>query len=305
MRIIRPSTFVFVLLAYCFLSSSAEAQVIGTFRWQFQPYCNVVTFMVEQRGGAYLLTGSDNQCGGAPSPALGTAILNPDGTVGLGLSVVSPTASISTIKATVSLTSFSGVWRDQDGQSGALVFSPGTVGNVPPRPAPRVQITSGQIAAGAVTSDKLAPSVFAGSGAASTAARSDHLHDDRYPTRAEAVAGFLPRSTLGRVGYVGQAFVGSNGAIAAQHTSNGQAITVTKGSAGVYVMQFSGMGNSATLDQMVSITPGSVTVGTGLRICGVNSRQFTPATGVFSVTVLCFNGSSAATDASFFITVTG
>lgn len=303
MRIVRSFVSVFGLLAFCYLSSSAEAQVLGTFRWQFHPYCNVVTFTVEQRGGAYLLTGSDNQCGAMPSPALGTAVLNPDGTVGLGLSVVSPTASISTIKATLNPTSFSGVWQDQDGQNGALVFSPGAVGGAP-RPSPRVLITSGQITPGAVTPDKLAPSVFAGGGAAATAARSDHLHDDRYPTRAEA-AGFLPRSTLGRVGYMGQALVLSTGAISAQHTSNGQAITVTRGSAGVYFMQFSGMGNNATLDQMVSITAGSVTVGTGLRSCGVNSRTFAPATGVFSVTVLCFNNSSAAADATFFITVTG
>ncbi len=304
MRIVCPSASVFVLLAFCFLLPSAEAQVLGTFRWQFHPYCNVVTFTVEQRGGAYLLTGSDNQCGAMPSPALGTAVLNPNGTVGLGLSVVSPTASISTIKATLNLTSFSGVWQDQDGQSGALVFSPGAVSGAP-RPSPRGQVTSGQIAAGAVTPDKLAPSVFDGSGAAATAARSDHLHDDRYPTRSEAAAGFLPRSTLGRLAYVGQALVASTGAILTQHTSNRQAITVTKGSAGVYVVQFSGMGNSAILDQMVSITSGSVTVGTGLRSCGVNQRSFTPATGVFSVTVLCFNSSSVAADATFFITVTG
>lgn len=40
-------------LGIVFAASTASAQVIGTFRWQFAPYCNVVTLRVEQKGDVY------------------------------------------------------------------------------------------------------------------------------------------------------------------------------------------------------------------------------------------------------------
>jgi hypothetical protein len=284
---------------------ATDAQTLGTFGWHFHPYCNVVTFTVEQRGGAYLLTGSDNQCGnGAPSPALGTAVLEPGGTVGLGFSVVSPSARISNIKATVTLASFSGVWQDQDGNSGTFVFNPGGVAGAP-RPAPRVQITSGQIGLGAVTPETLAPSVFAGSGLAPTAARSDHLHDDRYHTRPQAEATFAAQTAFGPRGIFAQANVNANGTIAAQRMSTGAAITVVKGGPGVYSVRFPGLGAGGAFDQMISITPDFVATGSGWRSCAVNLRSLSNTTGLFSVTVQCYNNTFAAADSAFYITVTG
>jgi hypothetical protein len=68
-------------------SSPGQAQGLGPFRWQFQPFCNVVTLTVEPKGASFVLTGHDDQCGaGAPlATASGVAVQNPDGTIALGL----------------------------------------------------------------------------------------------------------------------------------------------------------------------------------------------------------------------------
>ncbi len=53
------------------------------------PYCNVVTVSVTESGGVYTLDGHDDQCGAdTRAPATGTAVLNPDGTVEIGLLIV-------------------------------------------------------------------------------------------------------------------------------------------------------------------------------------------------------------------------
>lgn len=44
------------------LAVPATAQPLGTFRWQLQPYCNVLTLNVVQ-GGVYTLDGTDDRCG--------------------------------------------------------------------------------------------------------------------------------------------------------------------------------------------------------------------------------------------------
>ena len=44
---------------------AVEAQPIGTFRWQLQPFCNVVTVNVNQQGAVYTMDGYDDQCGAA------------------------------------------------------------------------------------------------------------------------------------------------------------------------------------------------------------------------------------------------
>ena len=61
----------------------AGAQTLGTFRWQLQPFCNVVTVTVTQSGAVYTLDGYDDQCG-APqrAPLVGLATPNPDGSIG-------------------------------------------------------------------------------------------------------------------------------------------------------------------------------------------------------------------------------
>jgi hypothetical protein len=119
-------------------ASAASAQSLGTFRWQTEPYCNVLTLTVMQQGGVYTLNGFDDQCGGAPrAPVTGTAVLNDDGTIQLGLTIVTAPEGTS-VHLTVPLDSrtFSGTWVDDGGNSGTFAFGANTGGS--PRPAASV-----------------------------------------------------------------------------------------------------------------------------------------------------------------------
>lgn len=107
--------------------SMAEAQAIGTFRWQLQPYCNVVTLTLTQNGSIYTLDGTDDQCGaGTLGSASGTAFFNPDGSIGLGVNIVaSPGGAPGHVLATVTLPSGSGTWRDSAGNTGTFMMTAG------------------------------------------------------------------------------------------------------------------------------------------------------------------------------------
>lgn len=124
MTIVR---FAIGAIAIIAAASSAQAQVIGTFRWQTEPFCNVVTLTVTQTGGVFTLDGFDDQCGAATrAAASGTAVPNPDGSIALGLTIVSaPEASPLHLTVPVNLATLSGTWRDSAGQSGPFRFTPG------------------------------------------------------------------------------------------------------------------------------------------------------------------------------------
>ncbi len=125
---------------------SADAQPLGTFRWQLQPYCNVVTVAVTQNGGVYRLEGTDDQCGagGASASVIGTAFLNPSGSIGFGLNIVSaPGGAPGHVEATVSLPAASGTWRDSAGHAGTFVFTPGAGTGGSPRPTTAPPVTIG------------------------------------------------------------------------------------------------------------------------------------------------------------------
>jgi hypothetical protein len=49
-------------------ASSASAQVVGTFSWQTQPFCNRVTLTVVHVGGIYQLNGVDDNAVAKRSP---------------------------------------------------------------------------------------------------------------------------------------------------------------------------------------------------------------------------------------------
>jgi hypothetical protein len=74
----------------------------------------------------YRLEGTDDQCGGAKASLVGTAFFNPDGSVGLGLTIVSaPGGSPVHVDATLGTATLGGTWRDSTGNTGAFVFTPG------------------------------------------------------------------------------------------------------------------------------------------------------------------------------------
>ncbi len=158
-------------------AGAAEAQSIGTFSWQTQPYCNVITVEVIQHGSVYQLIGTDNLCGGGTAPVTGTAVFT-GGAVAFGLTAALPSGRADQISATISLATVSGTWADADGHSGAFAFGANTGGASRPAPAPTTGITVAQ----------LSSTVYAGTGAATTVARSDHDHDVRYYTKGQADA---------------------------------------------------------------------------------------------------------------------
>ncbi len=115
-------------------ATAASAQSLGTFRWQTQPFCNVVTLTVIQEAGQYRLEGFDDQCGAATkAPITGTAVPNADGTIQFGFSVVStPGGAATHLAVPINVASLGGQWRDGAGHSGAFVFNAHTGGQ--PRP---------------------------------------------------------------------------------------------------------------------------------------------------------------------------
>lgn len=129
------------IVALCLVSfaTRATAQPLGTFRWQLLPYCNVVTLNVTQQGAVFTLDGFDDQCGaGQRASVAGTAFLNPDGTIGMGLSaVVAPGGTAIHVDARINLVTLGGPWNDSAGHSGAFAFTPAGSAGGPPRPAPR------------------------------------------------------------------------------------------------------------------------------------------------------------------------
>lgn len=105
---------------------SADAQPFATLRWQLQPLCHVLTLAVTTSGPAFRLEGTDDQCGQSPAAVFGTAFPNPDGTIGLGMTIVIvPEAVPLHIDATIELATLNGTWRDSSGASGAFVATPG------------------------------------------------------------------------------------------------------------------------------------------------------------------------------------
>jgi hypothetical protein len=122
------------------MAGLAEAQPLGTFRWQLQPFCNVVTLAVTQNGGVYRLEGTDDQCGAGAdrASAIGMAFQNPDGTIGFGFTVVTTPGGVAVhVDAAISLATMSGTWRDSASNGGNFVFTPGggTGGSLRPLPA--------------------------------------------------------------------------------------------------------------------------------------------------------------------------
>lgn len=151
--------FTAALAAALSLSSAAPAaaQVVGTFSWQTQPYCNVITVTVIQQGPAFQLTGLDNQCGGAASPVTGTAIFS-GGTVQMGIAVALANGRTASLSTSISLGTLSGTWTDDAGLTGTFAFNGGGSGGV--RPAPS-SVRTDTYFPQAVTWEQ--PSVFIGS----------------------------------------------------------------------------------------------------------------------------------------------
>ncbi len=131
LRLIVP-----LLSLLLWLPGSLAAQPLGTFTWQLQPFCNVVTVNLTQQGAVYTMDGFDDQCGAAQRAALvGLATPNADGSVQVGLNLVTaPSGRGVQVAARFTLPSASGTWSDSAGNAGTFAFGASTGGS--PRPAP-------------------------------------------------------------------------------------------------------------------------------------------------------------------------
>lgn len=138
-------------------STAASAQVFGTFSWQMQPYCNVVTLTLTSVTGNFTLDGSDNECGASKqASAAGIGVFNPDGTVGLNFTIVtSPSGQAIQVSASVSPATGQGTWTDSTGASGTFAFFANTPG-LPARPAPIAQFRVASLQTGALASSTIA-----------------------------------------------------------------------------------------------------------------------------------------------------
>lgn len=162
----KHARIVAALVALGISSRMAEAQTVGTFQWQQLPYCNVFTMVVTQVGTSYRLEGTDDQCGASRrASALGVAFANPNGTIGMGITVVTNAGNAGGtplhLDISLTLATVSGSWRDNTGQTGAWTFAPagsagGSARPIPPLTLGSGVVTSTALATGAVTIDKLA-----------------------------------------------------------------------------------------------------------------------------------------------------
>lgn len=124
-------------------ATTAQAQILGTFRWQTQPHCNVVSLTVVQQGAIFLLNGVDDLCGAGSAPVTGTTTVTTSGAV-LGFTVSTPAGRPVHITATVSLSTLAGSWIDGEGNAGPFTFSPAAVTGSP-RPMPTSRVLSATV----------------------------------------------------------------------------------------------------------------------------------------------------------------
>ena len=127
-------------------SAAAQAQVLGTFNFQLQPYCNVITMTITQEGATYRLAGFDNACNATQRfPMSGTITANQDGTLAFGF-VVTRTSGID-VHTSFTFTPappYSGPWSDSAGNSGTFVFN-GAATGLPARPGPTSSVPANSI----------------------------------------------------------------------------------------------------------------------------------------------------------------
>lgn len=130
-------------------ASSASAQVFGTFAWQMQPYCNIVSLTLSSSPAGFVLEGTDNQCGAVDkASAVGVASFNANGLVNLNFTIVTaPSARAVHVAAVVNPGTGGGTWTDSAGNTGT--FALGAPGSGSPRPLPTTSTCpAGQVVTG-------------------------------------------------------------------------------------------------------------------------------------------------------------
>jgi hypothetical protein len=85
----------------------------------------VITIDAVSQATTFTVSGADDQCGAPVAAAVtGTAHVNLNGSVSLGLLETRPDGLTLATSAELSLATLSGVWKDDSGNSGTFVFNP-------------------------------------------------------------------------------------------------------------------------------------------------------------------------------------
>lgn len=134
----QAAVLLFLAAGIGLTASAAEAQVIGTFRWQLAPYGSVLVLTVTQTGGLYELKGVETQCGGNASlPVTGMAVPQANGLVLIGLTTINERGRGLHTTAFINASTFSGTWSDNAGNTNQQFrFNPGTTCPGGPRTDP-------------------------------------------------------------------------------------------------------------------------------------------------------------------------
>lgn len=129
-------------------AAPADAQALGPFAWQLQPYCNVIVATATPVGPSFRLEGFDDQCG-APrrAPLTGTATPNPDGTIAFAFLVITSDGSGTHTSGSLSPATLSGTWIDGAGLAGAFQFGASSPVKGPPRPVSQQPAIVGAVTA--------------------------------------------------------------------------------------------------------------------------------------------------------------
>ena len=233
-RMVLAAAGLLVLPAVLF----AQGTVLGPYRWQLQPYCNVVTATVVSQGGVYEVDGTDDQCGATrKASVVGLAFPRPDGSIGLGLTTVTaPGATPVHLDVVISLAALGGPWRDSGGNSGTFTFTPGAGTGGAPRPVPPGGIAPGtltgaHLAAGTIGPAQLAPGAIVGSlatvpscaaGAALVGYTPSGQPRCASPTPPHSLTIPAPGTTSGSIPAI---TIGSDGLPVVAHFANGLRVT--------------------------------------------------------------------------------
>jgi hypothetical protein len=134
MRLVRSLLLAALLLPV----ASADAQTLGTFRWQLAPYGSVLNLTVTLRDGLYEIKGFEAQCGGNLSlPVTGLAVPQANGTIFFGLTSINENGRGLHTRAYINTTDFNGTWADNAGNFNAqFIFNPGVTCPGGPRTGP-------------------------------------------------------------------------------------------------------------------------------------------------------------------------
>lgn len=117
----------------------ADAQTLGTFQWQVQPYGSVLHLTITQVGNLYRLEGFESQCGGnATLPVTGLAVPQANGDLILGVTTINERGKGLHTRATITAgQGFSGFYSDNAGNTNQpFKLNPGTTCPGGPRTDP-------------------------------------------------------------------------------------------------------------------------------------------------------------------------